>query len=292
MPDANAPDAPLRRPGAARPRSDADAEPAPPDAAEQAAIEDQLVDLWVHAGATLTPTPALGVDLVTWPGRGLAFNHAARPRWSETRWAAEAEAVAAHLRRAGEVPAILLVDELASPSDLALRLRGRGWLEIGRERILWTRRAGVVPHLDARLRLEGVTPATAAAYEATERSIFGLAATEADDRVGSLRRGLESGRVRAYLARLEGEPVATARLVRGDGVAALQGVGVVASRRRQGYGSLMTTVATRAGLVGGARLVWLSVEADNLAAMALYAGLDYRPVLTWRRLIAPEAAGR
>ena len=54
----------------------------------------------------------------------------------------------------------------------------------------------------------------------------------------------------------------------------------------------MTTVATRAGLAGGARLVWLSVEADNAAAEALFAGPGYRPVLTWRRLIAPEAAGR
>ena len=266
--------------------------PPAPDAAEQAAIEDQLVALWVHAGATLTADPALGADLVAWPGRGLAFNHAARPRWTEATWAAQADAVAARLRGLGEVPAILLVDELATPPDLALRLQGRGWLEIGHERILWTRRAAAVPHLAPSLRLEAVTPATAAAYEATERAIFGLAPVEAADRVRSLQAGLEGGRVRAYLARLDRAPVATARLIRSDGLAALQGVGVVAARRRQGYGTLMTTVATRAGLAGGARLVWLSVEADNAAAEALYAGLDYRPVLTWRRLIAPEAAGR
>lgn len=266
--------------------------PPPPDAAERAAIEDQLVDLWVHAGATLTPDPLLGADLVAWPGRGLAFNHVARPRWTEATWAAQADAVTSRLRGSGEVPAILLVDELATPPDLALRLRGKGWLEIGRERILWTRRAGVVPHLAPSLRLEGVTPATAAAYEAAERAIFGLAPAEAADRVRSLQMGLETGRVRAYLARLDGAPVATARLIRGDGLAALQGVGVVGDRRRQGYGTLMTTVATRAGLAGGARLVWLSVEAENAAATALYDGLDYRPVLTWRRLIAPEAAGR
>jgi ribosomal protein S18 acetylase RimI-like enzyme len=250
------------------------------------------VDLWVHAGATLTAHPSLGVDLVAWPGRGLAFNHVARPRWGEATWAAQADAVAAHLRGLGEVPAILLVDESATPAGLATRLRMRGWLEIGCERILWTRRAAVVPHLAPTMRLEGVTARTAATYEATERSIFGLADAEADDRVSSLQRGLAAGRLRAYLARLDGEPIATARLVRSDGLAALQGVGVVPARRRQGYGALMTTVATRAGLAGGARLVWLSVEPANAAAMALYAGLDYRPVMTWRRLIAPEAAGR
>jgi len=266
--------------------------PPPPDAAEQAAIQDQLIDLWVHAGATLTLDPALDAHLVAWPGRGLAFNHVARPRWTDATWAARADAVAARLRGLGEVPAILLVDELATPSDLALRLRGRGWLEIGREQILWTRRAAAVPHLAPSLRLEGVSPATAAAYEAAERAIFGLAPAEADDRVQALQRGLQTGHVRAYLARLDGVPIATARLLHGDGLAAVQGVGVVAGRRRQGYGTLMTTVATRAGLAGGARLVWLSVEAENAGAMALYAGLDYRPVLTWRRLIAPEAAGR
>lgn len=248
--------------------------------------------LWVHAGATLTPEPDLGADLVAWPGRGLAFNHVARPRWTEATWVTQADAVVTRLRERGEVPAILLVDELATPSGLSERLLGRGWLEIGRERILWTRRAGAVPHLAPSLRLEAVTPATAAAYEATERMIFGLAPTEAADRVRSLQAGLGQGRVRAYLARLDGVAVATARLIRSDGLAALQGVGVVAAQRRQGYGTLMTTVATRAGLAGGARLVWLSVEADNAAAEALYTGLDYRPVLTWRRLIAPEAAGR
>ncbi|HXX61638.1 MAG TPA: GNAT family N-acetyltransferase [Candidatus Sulfotelmatobacter sp.] len=266
--------------------------PPPPDAAEQAAIEDQLVDLWVHAGATLTPDPGLGADLVAWPGRGLAFNHVARPRWSEATWGARADAVAARFRGLGEVPAILLVDELATPPGLSERLLGRGWLEIGRERILWTRRAAAVPHLAPSLRLEAVTPASAGTYEATERAIFGLAPAEAADRVRSLQAGLERGRVRAYLARLDGTPVATARLVRSDGLAALQGVGVITARRREGFGTLMTTVATRAGLAGGARLVWLSVEAGNAAAEALYAGLDYRPVLTWRRLIAPEAAGR
>ncbi|MFI5261236.1 MAG: GNAT family N-acetyltransferase [Candidatus Limnocylindrales bacterium] len=196
------------------------------------------------------------------------------------------------MRRQGEVPALMLVDELAQPPDLAARLLQAGWIQIAAERILWTRRAAVVPHLAPDLRLEAVTVRTADAYEAAERGIFGLAAAEAADRVASLRRGLEAGWLRAYLARLDGRPIATTRLVRGGGVAALQGVGVVPERRHQGYGRLLTTVATRAGLVGGASLVWLSVEVDNAAALALYAGLDYRPVLTWRRLIASEATGR
>jgi len=283
----------LRRPADARPRRDEGADgPLPPDGADRAAIERQLVDLWVQAGATLTPSPELRVELLGWPGRGLAFNLAARPRWGETDWAARAAAVATHLRRLGQVGALLLVDELAQPPGLAARLGGSGWVQIAAERILWTRQVAVVPHLAPAVRLEAVVPATAATYEAAERAIFGLATAEAADRVAALRQGLAAGWLRAYLARLEGQPVATARLVRGDGVAALQGIGVVPARRGQGYGRLMTTVATRAGLAGGARLVWLSVASDNTAAMSLYASLDYRPLLTWRRLIASDATGR
>jgi predicted GNAT family acetyltransferase len=153
--------------------------------------------------------------------------------------------------------------------------------------VLWTRRAAIVPHLDPHLRIESVTPARAATYEAVERAIFGLAPREAEDRRAALERGLAEARLRAYLVRLDGEPIATARLIPGSGVAALQGVGVVPARRRQGYGALITTIATRAGLATGHRLVWLAADPDDAAAQALYAGLDYRPFSAWDRLLRP-----
>jgi predicted GNAT family acetyltransferase len=59
----------------------------------------------------------------------------------------------------------------------------------------------------------------------------------------------------------------------------------VEGRRRQGYGGLVTTVATRTALITGHHLVWLAVEEGNAGAARLYARLDYRPAGLWRRLV-------
>jgi ribosomal protein S18 acetylase RimI-like enzyme len=87
---------------------------------------------------------------------------------------------------------------------------------------------------------------------------------------------------------LEHEPVATARLAKGAKVAGLHGIGVAQRYRRRGYGSMITSVATRAGLVTGHALVWLSVEESNVGAMALYRKLGYEPTFTTTRWIAPD----
>jgi Acetyltransferase (GNAT) family len=312
----------LTRPATARPRRDPIAdEPVPPDTAETRAIERQLTELAVIAGATVEEPPGLGARLVRWPGRGIGFNHGVEPRWTADDWPARARALADHLRGLGELPSIALLESAATPG-LAGLLGRAGWLPVGRELVLWTRRAAVVPHLDPTLRVENVTPARIREYERVERSIFGLAPREAEDRLASLERGVASGRLRAYLVRLEGRPIATARLIPaprlassrasataasaaglpGAGgpapsgpptdasdpnVAALQGIGVVADLRRQGYGSLITTIATRAGLAMGHRLVWLACDPDDPAASTLYGGLDYRPLSEWRRLLLP-----
>lgn len=282
------PDPPLRRPPDARPRRDgARDEPVPPDEAEALAIERQLTSLTELAGATAEAGPGSPVRLLRWPGRGLGFNHAVEPRWTADDWRAGAAALAERFRALGELPAIALLEATARPEGLAGSLARAGWVPVAREAVLWTRRAAVVPHLDPGLRIESMTAARAGDYEAVERSIFGLGPREAPDRLASLEAGLTAGRLRAYLVRLHGTPIATARLVPGPGVAALQGVGVVPERRRQGYGSLITTIATRAGLATGHRLVWLAVDPDDAAAQALYRGLDYRPFSDWVRLVLP-----
>ena len=284
---------PLHRPAGVRPRGDRAAEePRPPSPEEALAVEGQLTRLAVMAGATLEQDPELAVGLVRWPGHSIGFNHAVAPRWSTGDWAAAATDLAARWRDLGEVPAVCLLEATATPVGLAERLAAAGWIAVGREVVLWTRRAGVVPHLDPGLRIESVTPARATTYEEVERTIFGLAPREAAERLAALEQGLAEGALRAYLVRLEGQPIATARLIPGGGgpgpqVAALQGVGVVPERRRQGYGSLITTIATRTGLATGHDLVWLAADGDDPAAQALYRGLDYRPLSGWVRLVLP-----
>jgi ribosomal protein S18 acetylase RimI-like enzyme len=169
--------------------------------------------------------------------------------------------------------------------DVAERLQREGWLEIGHEVVMWTRRAAAVPHLEAALRLEAVTPARIDEYETVERRIFGIAEHELPDRRAALAAAIDAGVLRVYLVREGGVPVATARLLVEDGLAGVHGLGVVPERRRRGLGRYLTTIVTRAGLALGTSLVWLSVDDGNGPARALYDGLDYRPAFAWHRFI-------
>jgi ribosomal protein S18 acetylase RimI-like enzyme len=60
-------------------------------------------------------------------------------------------------------------------------------------------------------------------------------------------------------------------------------VGVAEGWRNQGYGTLITTVATRAGLALGNRLVWLSVDPANDPALRVYRKLGFQPSFNWTR---------
>ena len=79
-----------------------------------------------------------------------------------------------------------------------------------------------------------------------------------------------------------------ARLSLGDRDACLYAIGVAEAWRRRGIGTLITIVATRAGLALGKRIVWLSVEDGNDAARAMYEQLAFAPLFRWARWIAPE----
>jgi ribosomal protein S18 acetylase RimI-like enzyme len=230
--------------------------------------------------------PSLGATLLEWPGRGPAFNHATCLRWSDDDWQARAARVSSRLQASGEAPCLVVSDGLATPPDLADRLRRTGWIEIGHETVMWTRRAAAVPHLDAELRLEAVTRARIDDYEAVERRIFGISEREAADRRAALAATIDGGVLRVYLVREGRVPVATARLMVEDGLAAIHGLGVVPEERRRGLGGYLTTIVTRAGLALGASLVWLSVDVGNAPARALYEGLDYRPAFAWQRFLS------
>jgi ribosomal protein S18 acetylase RimI-like enzyme len=279
---------PVNRPTTARPRAgaaSAAADQEPPTDDERLAIERGLVELTRYSSAVIREEPELGVVLAILHGRGPGYNFAACPRWPEAEVGDRLARLEQVMHEEGEWPALMVADGVSQPADLTDRLGPAGWVEIERELIMWTREPPGVPHLDPLLRLEAVTSRTAADYERVEREIFGLGEDFAAQRTAGLSYSLSAGWLRAYLVRLNGEPVATARLALGEGTGYIFGVGVVAEQRRRGLGSLVTAVATRAALAGGNRLVWLSVNELNDAALGVYRRLGFQPGLSWSRWV-------
>jgi ribosomal protein S18 acetylase RimI-like enzyme len=282
------PTSPLQRPQTARPREEPAAQVEPPSPAELAGIQRHLAALPVAEGGSMHEDAELGVALVRGPGDGPDVSYAAMPRWSAESWPSRLHAVAERMRADGAWPSLLWCDGLDRPLDLPRELERQGWVRALGETVLWVGHASVVPHLDPQLRIEAVQASSLPTHELLERRIFGLGADQAERRRAGLSAALESGRLRAWIVWLADEPVAVARLSQGDGVAALQGIGVVPGRRAQGLGTLITAVATRAGLALGNRIVWLSVHEDNAAALRLYERLGYARAFRWSRYIVTE----
>lgn len=285
-----------RRPETARPRT-ADEhehdEPEividPPTDAELDAIQRHLACLPVHSGATAAWEAPLGALIVRQDGAGPAGNYAAMPRWKAQAWLPTLNQVTQPLRRTGAWPSLMVSDERDLPPRLGDALQRIGWHAAQRETVLWVGRASVIAHLDPRMRIEAVQARKVETHEAVEREIFGLPEAMAADRRAALATALGTGSLRAFVVRVDDEPVAVARLSQGEGVAGIYAVGVREPWRGQGYGTLITTIATRAGMAVGNRIVWLSVEDGNDAARHVYQKLHFRDAFTWARWLAsPE----
>ena len=283
---------PPSRPATARPRVDAPESDAgaPPTPDELEAIERERTAWVALLGASVERDDALGVTWATHPSGGAGLNYASVLRWTAADVDARLNEVESHMRAAGLWPQVVVADGLSQPPDLGERLRSAGWVPLGRERLMWTRHASVVPHLDPGLRIEAVTRTTALECALLEAGAFGLDPDFVEHSADLLARAVSSGLTRAFLVRIAGEVIASARLVPGalgTGVASLHAVGVGERHRRRGYGRLITAIATRAGLATGHKLVWLSVDADNSGAIDMYSGLAFDPTFDLTRWAAP-----
>jgi ribosomal protein S18 acetylase RimI-like enzyme len=283
-----------RRPENARPRTDTpveiDPEAAPPSYEELEAIERHRIDWTSLLGGSVRDDDALGGSLVSFsrPTAGLSF--LARVRWASQEVETRLQRVVERMEADGTWPSLIVSDGLTQPVDLPKRLVERGWFNVSSERIMTTRHPTEPPHLDPGLRIEAVVPRTAAECVALETEIFGLPPDGADESARLLADAVARGAARAFIVRQVHEAVASARLVPGPIVAGLHAVGVVKRYRRRGYGRLVTAVATRAGLATRHKLVWLSVDDNNTAAVTLYRDLGYEPSFSWSRWVAPAAS--
>ncbi len=282
------PDSPIRRPDSARPREEALPEIDPPSLDELEAIHRHLVVLPGQEGAEVTDDEELRITFVRGPGSGPDLTYAARPRWDAVTWADALARVRVRMLDENTWPSLLLTDRLEHPPELPAELERQGWMPVVSETVMVSGRAAVVPHLDPSLRIEAVRASALEVHEELERRIFGIGADQADRRRAAIGSALEAGRLRAWVVWLGDEPVAVARLAQGQGAAGLQGIGVVEERRGEGYGTLITTIGTRAGIATGNRLVWLSVREDNDPAVSVYSSLGFERAFSWTRWLVTE----
>jgi ribosomal-protein-alanine N-acetyltransferase len=251
-------------------------------------MQRHLVTLPGQEGGTVRQDRELEATLVHGSGSGPDVTYAAMPRWDVDVWQERLAATRERMRLDGAWPSLLICDRFDRPPDLAGALEREGWMRVSSETVMWVGHASVVPHLDPLMRIEAVQPRSLPTHEALERRIFGIAAEQAERRRAAMAGALEAGRLRAWIIWLDREPIAVARLTQADGAAGLQGIGVMESRRGQGYGTLMTTIATRAGMAVGNRLVWLSVRDDNAVARGVYERLGFKAAFGWSRWLVTE----
>jgi ribosomal protein S18 acetylase RimI-like enzyme len=234
----------------------------------------QAPDVWLVRAPG--PVGAIGYSRAAVLRFGSA--HAARARLDELRREFHGE---------GRNAAFAVAHGVSTPEELAGLLREAGLIEIEREEVFWAASSPAIPHLDAGLRIEQVSEASAARYVEVEAAVFGIPAGMAAGRLPALMASLGIPGRRAYLVVANGRYVATTRLTVVGGLASLTSVGVLPEVRGHGYGRLITAVATRAGLAAGARLVWLAVAPDNVPALRLYETLGYRPAFDRSLWIEP-----
>lgn len=81
----------------------------------------------------------------------------------------------------------------------------------------------------------------------------------------------------ACLVRADGEPVATGQRFTFDGASYLSSIGTRPAWQGRGFGALVTDALVRGSVADGCGLVYLGVQADNAAAVELYASRGFAP---------------
>ena len=100
--------------------------------------------------------------------------------------------------------------------------------------------------------------------------------------------GLLAGNVAAFLAYLEGEPVAIALTIVSEGVAGIYWVGTLEQARGKGLGQAVTAAATNAGFELGPDLA--SLQASPMGK-PIYEAMGYETVFEYRLLMSSPSQG-
>lgn len=259
------------------------------------AIEGNIVALYTALGAVPGMSIEERPDLLRCTSEIASpmFNCVARARLTSDTADAGITAVLDHFR-AREVPMIFWWHGPAcTPPDLGARLLARGFVRS------WRDSPGMALDLAALLAdpppppdfaIEPVADAaTLAEWGHTFDVVFDSPSWVSAAWVAATRlAGLADAPWRCYLGRLGGEPVATALLLPGAGVAGLYMIGTIPAARRRGIGAAMTLAPLREARALGYRVGILHASPEGYA---LYHRLGFRQYCTMNRYlwVNPEA---
>ena len=187
-------------------------------------------------------------------------------------------------------PHLWLLPPWDEPPDLAARLTGEGFEDVGAGCVMVVRpdaaRTAVGPVLAADpgpgVRLErfgglgwSIEAGAAASIAAVLLEAFGVDEERRAGVVAETRASLGDPRFTHYLIRLGGVPAAVCRRATFDGLSYLSSIGTVGAARGRGLARLVTAAALADAVAAGSELIHLGVFADNDPAIRLYEGLGF-----------------
>jgi GNAT superfamily N-acetyltransferase len=259
------------------------------------AIEGNIVALYTALGAVPEILIEDGPDLLrcTSAVASPMFNCIARVRLTPDTAETALTAALDHFR-ARDVPLIFWWDGPAcTPPDLGARLLARGFVRSWRDSpgmALDLAALPADPSLPPDFAIEPVgDAATLAEWGRTFDVVFDSPSWVSEAWVAATRlAGFAGAPWRCYLGRLGGEPVATALLLPGAGVAGLYMIGTIPAARRRGIGAAMTLAPLREARALGYRVGILHASPEGYA---LYQRLGFRQYCTMNRYlwVNPEA---
>lgn len=216
------------------------------------------------------------LQAVRWPDDPAAFDHRL----------AEAMALFAILRRQ---PHVWPSPQHAGPPDLARRLLGNGFADVGGGHVMLltrTERAGPVrpgePEpgvtLHAIAQAGDARPGDLDDVGAVLAASFGAPPSRAPELAADLERTLPDPRVVLVLVRLDGTAVAAAKATTFDGWTYLSSVGTLPGYRGRGLAGLATRHAIAAAAAREPGRPYLGVFSGNEPALRLYERLGFQTV--------------
>lgn len=221
------------------------------------------------------------------------------PFWNRlqaVRWPDEAAAFDRRLTEAcamfavlGRRPHVWPSPLHAGPPDLALRLQGNGFIDLGGGHLMVMANPDAAPPIHEGEVPPGVTvqviarpgdvgPGDLADVGFVLASSFGAPASRAAELAEDLRATLPDPRVVVVLVRQDGVGAAVAKATTFDGWTYLSSIGTLLGYRGRGFASLATRQAIASAAAARPGRPYLGVFSGNTTAFRLYERLGFRTV--------------